>query len=348
MRVEACGVCPTDARKYAIGVNDGDYPFNPGHEWVGRVVEAGEGVQGLSPGERVYGDTYGGYAEFTTIAAGPGGWSRGALPLGDLPVERAVFVEPLADCLHAVHDQARVAEGDRVAVLGAGSMGLQMVAVAARAGARVLAVEPREDRRALAERFGAELAVDAAGWREAAADWTGGAGPDAIVVTLGRGEVAADAVSACGPGGRVVLFAGLRRRGHRARRPQPAPLPGDLARGERVGRRAAAPALRALRAGARAAGRRAALRLEELVSDRIGLDGVEGALRAVREQRSLKAVLYPGGRVEGQGGEAVSGPRERARTAGGRRPRGDRGDRPPALLVALPGPGGPRAPCSAR
>jgi threonine dehydrogenase-like Zn-dependent dehydrogenase len=38
-----------------------------------------------------------------------------------------------------------------------------------------------------------------------------------------------------------------------------------------------------------------ALALEELVSDRIGLDGVEEALRAVREQRSLKAVLYPEG-----------------------------------------------------
>jgi threonine dehydrogenase-like Zn-dependent dehydrogenase len=292
VRVEACGVCPTDARKYAIGVNDGDYPFNPGHEWVGRVVEAGGGAEGLAPGELVYGDTYGGYAEYTTIAASPGGWSRGALPLGDLAVERAVFVEPLADCLHAVHDQARVAEGDRVAVLGAGSMGLQMVAVAARAGARVLAVEPREDRRALALRFGAELAVDAGGWREAAAEWTGGAGPEAIVVTLGRGEVAADAVSACGPGGRVVLFAGFGNEGI---------APVDLNRlhykeislvgSEWVGvpprqRFERYEQARALLAGG-------GLALEELVSDRTGLDGVEEALRAVRDQRSLKVVLYP-------------------------------------------------------
>jgi L-iditol 2-dehydrogenase len=294
VRVEACGVCPTDARKYAIGVNDGDYPFNPGHEWVGRVVEPGEDVQGLSPGDRVYGDTYGGYAEFTTIAAGPGGWSRGALPLGDLPVERAVFLEPLADCLHAVHDQARVAGGHRVAVLGAGSMGLQMVAAAARAGARVMAVEPREDRRALAARFGAELAVDATGWREAAADWTGGDGPDAIVVTLGRGEVAADAVGACAPGGRVVLFAGFGNEGV---------APVDLNRlhykeislvgSEWIGvpphqRFERYEQARELLAGG-------GLRLEELVSDRIGLDGVEEALRAVRDQRTMKIVLYPDG-----------------------------------------------------
>ena len=294
VRVEACGVCPTDARKYAIGVNDGDYPFNPGHEWVGRVVEAGEDARGLSPGERVYGDTYGGYAEYTTIATYPGGWSRGALPLGDLPVERAVFLEPLADCLHAVHDQAQVAEGHRVAVLGAGSMGLQTVAAAARAGARVMAVEPREDRRALAARFGAELTVDAAGWREAAAEWTGGDGPDAIVVTLGRGDVAADAVGACAPGGRVVLFAGFGNEGV---------APVDLNRlhykeisligSEWVG---VPPHQRFERyEQARELLADGELALEELVSDRIGLDGVEDALRAVREQRSLKAVLYPDG-----------------------------------------------------
>lgn len=294
VRVEACGVCPTDARKYAIGLGGGDYPFNPGHEWVGRVVEAGADVQALSAGERVYGDTYGGYAEYATIATDPGGWSRGALPLGDLPVERAVFLEPVADCLHAVHDQAAVAEGHRIAVLGAGSMGLQMVAVAARAGARVMAVEPREDRRALAASFGAELAVDAGGWREAATEWTGGAGPDAVIVTLGRGDVTADAVGACAPGGRVVLFAGFGDEGV-------API--DLNRlhyeeialvgSEWVGVPPHQRFERYEQARELLADR--GLALEELVSDRVGLDGVEEALRAVRDQRSLKVVLYPEG-----------------------------------------------------
>ena len=68
MRIEACGICPTDARKFAIGVNDGAYPFNPGHEWVGRVVALGAGVAGWEVGARAYGDTYAGYAEYATIA----------------------------------------------------------------------------------------------------------------------------------------------------------------------------------------------------------------------------------------------------------------------------------------
>ena len=101
--VEACGVCPTDARKYAIGVSDGRYPLNPGHEWVGRVVATGDEVEGFRIGDQVYGDTYAGYAEFAAIDTRPEGWSRGALHTGGLTTERAVFVEPLADCLHAVH-----------------------------------------------------------------------------------------------------------------------------------------------------------------------------------------------------------------------------------------------------
>jgi L-iditol 2-dehydrogenase len=294
VRIEACGVCPTDARKYAIGVNDGEYPFNPGHEWVGRVEVAGDDVDGLTPGDRVYGDTYAGYAEYAKIAARPGGMSRGALPLGELPLERAVFVEPLADCLHAVHDQAGVSDGDRVAVIGAGSMGLQMAAAAARAGARVLVVEPRADRRAVAEGLGAELALPADGWQATATDWSDGGGPNAVIVTVGRGELVAEAIEACAPGGRVVLFAGfgdeagasidLNRLHY-----QEISLIGSEWVGvpphERLERYEEARDL--LASGA--------LRLERLVSDRVELDGIEKALRAVREQRSLKTVLYPGG-----------------------------------------------------
>lgn len=294
VRIEACGICPTDARKYAIGVNDDDYPLNPGHEWVGRVVRAGDAVRGLSPGQQVYGDTYAGYAEFATITARPEGWSRGALALGDLPLERAIFVEPLADCLHAVHDQGEVGEGDRVAVIGAGSMGLQMVAVAARAGAEVLVVEPRAERRALAEGLGADRAVVADGWRQACAEWSGGAGADVIIVTLGRGEAAAEAVAACAPGGRVVLFAGFGDESHASI---------DLNRlhykeialvgSEWVG---VPPHQRLERyEQARELLAEDALPLEDLVTDEIDLDGVDQALQAVREQRSLKTILYPGG-----------------------------------------------------
>ena len=70
IRVEACGICPTDVRKYLLGT-DG-FPLNPGHEWVGHVEVLGPGVEGWEVGDRVYGDTYAGYAEFAALPVEPG------------------------------------------------------------------------------------------------------------------------------------------------------------------------------------------------------------------------------------------------------------------------------------
>ena len=293
VRIDACGMCPTDARKYAIGVNDGHYPFNPGHEWVGRVVATGEGVEGFEIGQRVYGDTYAGYAEFAAIDTQPAGWSRGALHVQDLTVERAVFVEPMADCLHATHDQGQVASGHRVAVIGAGSMGLQMVAVAALAGARVLAVEPRRERRALAERFGADATLEGPEWTNQIREWAGDGGPELVIVTVPRGALATKAVAACGPGGRVVLFAGFGEEGealidlNRLHYDEIA-----LAGSEWVG---VPPHQRFERyEQARQMLTDGELPLEQLISDEVGLDGVDAALQAVRDGRSLKTIVRPG------------------------------------------------------
>ena len=210
VRVEACGLCSTDARKYRIGVRDGEYPFNPGHEWLGTVESVGAGVEGWRPGERAYGDAYGGYAEYALVRALRDGWSGGAMAIAkDIPRNRAVFLEPLADCMHGVLDQGRVRKGDQVVVFSAGSMGLQLVAMAARAGGRVLVVEPIPARRELALSFGAETAVPADAWQDAVKGWTNGRGPDVAIVAVGRADLVAAAVDAAAPGGRVVAFAGF-------------------------------------------------------------------------------------------------------------------------------------------
>jgi L-iditol 2-dehydrogenase len=210
IEIEACGVCPTDVRKYLIGVGDGGYPLNPGHEWVGRVAAVGGDVEGWAVGDRVYGDTYAGYAEYATLPAAHGRWSYGPLRVDDaLPLDRAVFVEPLADCIHAVAHQARVRAGDRVVVVGAGQMGLQLVAVAHAAGARLLAVDPLAPRRRLAIELGAEGAVDAEGWENAALEWSDGTGVVAVILALGRSETVTPGLRALAPGGRLVLFAGF-------------------------------------------------------------------------------------------------------------------------------------------
>jgi L-iditol 2-dehydrogenase len=130
-----------------------------------------------------------------------------------LAVERAILVEPLADCLHAVHDQAKIGAGDRLVVIAAGVMGLKIVVEAARIGAKVLVVEPLEERRRLALEFGAELAIDAAEWRQQTKEWAKAeGGVHAVILTIGNPDLVNDCIAACRPGGRVVLFAGFGNR----------------------------------------------------------------------------------------------------------------------------------------
>jgi L-iditol 2-dehydrogenase len=197
IRLEACGICPTDVRKFRLGADH--YPLNPGHEWVGRVVATAADVEGWPLGTRIYGDTYAGYAEYATMTVGDEPWSAGPIRIpDDLPPERAVFIEPLADCLHAVHDQARVEPGERVLVFGAGQMGLQLAAAASLAGARTTVAEPIEERRAMARAFGAAEAVE----RRPADRF------DAVILSVGIAALVQPALESCAPGGRVVVFAG--------------------------------------------------------------------------------------------------------------------------------------------
>jgi L-iditol 2-dehydrogenase len=286
VRVEACGICPTDVRKHTIGTHDG-YPLNPGHEWVGVVEDVGREVTNWSEGERVCGDTYAGYAEYALLSVEPGAWSNGAQRVpGELDDVSATFMEPLADCVHAVHDQARVAAASRVCVVGAGQMGLQMIAVAAAAGAEVTAVEPNAERRELAREFGATTTADG---EELAAAAEGCA---AVILTVGAASLVATCVSAVAPGGRVVLFAGFGAAPH-------ATLDLDvihyrevsLVGSEWIGtppnqrRERYADALALIANGQ--------VPVERLVSGEVGLDGIEGAFAAIREQRGLKYVLRP-------------------------------------------------------
>ena len=284
VRIEACGVCPTDARKYAFGTSDG-YPLNPGHEWVGRIEALGAGVEGWQVGQRVYGDTYAGYADLAVLAVDPGAWSYGPLLLpDDLELDRAVFVEPLADCLHAVLDQGRVRAGQRVTVVGGGQMGLQLVLAAAIAGADVTLVEPDAARRALGPEIGAGLAVGDI------ADAPGGA--DAVILSIGIGDLVEPCVALAAPGGRVVLFAGF---GERSR----AEVDVDRLHYEEIAivgsewigtppyqRREHYAAALDLLASGRAP-------LERLVTGRCDLDGLEDAFAAVHARRGLKTVLVP-------------------------------------------------------
>ena len=123
-----------------------------GNMGVATVTEIGAEVQGLAPGDRVYG--YMPVREVQTLEA-----SR-LRALGGLAPEDAVCIDPAHVALVAVRD-GRVRLGDAVAVFGLGAIGLMLVQAAAASGAApVLAADPLAPRRQRALALGATAAFD--------------------------------------------------------------------------------------------------------------------------------------------------------------------------------------------
>lgn len=218
IEVRSCGVCPTDARKFRTG-NHGllRFPFNMGHEWAGDIVEVGENLRGqFEVGIRVHGSTYGGYAEYVKVGAlrsevdpMPGISLIFELPDG-VSYEEATFAEPLADCIHAIKDQAQVSIGDWLVIVGSGQMGLQQIMVAQQMGANVIVTELLPERMELAKEFGANHVLDAGRGDvvEEVNEITEG-GADAVILTIGQPYALEPALRMANTGGRIVLFGGF-------------------------------------------------------------------------------------------------------------------------------------------
>lgn len=131
-----------------------------------------------------------------------------------VPVDSGLPAEHLAllGCgvtsgLGAVFSVARVQPGDTVAVVGCGHLGLWIVQAARLAGAsRIVAVEPRPGRRALAERFGATDLLEATGDEAVTRvkDLTGGRGADVTFDAGGSADSMRQAFLMARLGGTVV------------------------------------------------------------------------------------------------------------------------------------------------
>ena len=111
----------------------------------------------------------GAYAEFLLVPERIARVNLLPVPDGAAP-EVAALLEPLACCLHGV-ERAGVRDGDTVAILGAGPIGLMLCACVADAGGKPILVGGRAERRELAPLFGArpgdgrgaDVAIEAAG-----------------------------------------------------------------------------------------------------------------------------------------------------------------------------------------
>jgi NADPH:quinone reductase-like Zn-dependent oxidoreductase len=127
-----------------------------GRDLAGRVVEVGEGVTDLRPGDEVFGTGIGTFAQYARARADR--LARKPAEVGF--AEAAVVPVSGQTALQAVRDQARVGPGDRVAVLGAGGgVGTFAVQIAKILGAEVTGV-CGPDKADLVRSLGADHVID--------------------------------------------------------------------------------------------------------------------------------------------------------------------------------------------
>ena len=238
IRIDTCGVCGTDLKKIHTGSHSAPRVF--GHEMAGTIAAVGTGVSEFAVGDRVMAfhhipcgtcfycrkqtfaqcETYkkvgttagfaaagGGFAEYIRVMdwiVATGGVVR--IP-DDIPFEQAAFIEPVNTCYKAIR-LLNLEPDDTVLVVGQGSIGVILAALAHRTGATVLTSDLYPERHAIAAQFGLTHPIDARGDVVGAAKAaTEGRGADVVLVAVGADALIAMAMDAVRPGGRVMLFA---------------------------------------------------------------------------------------------------------------------------------------------
>ena len=244
VQVAACGFCHHDLLVMTGVLRRGVTPgIVLGHELAGRVVDVGEGVTTVGPGDQVVSiltnacgrcdrcrqgrghrcrsgvgighGRHGGFAEYVCVAES----SLVALPDTVDLKGAALFACPMGVALQAVKHVAQVQPGETVVVTGAGGgLGTHAVQIAAALGGRVLAVTSSPDKVGSLEKLGAAEVLEtgdpssAAGGSEETLDFselamafTEDEGADVVIDTVGS-PLFASTWQSLGQFGRLVLL----------------------------------------------------------------------------------------------------------------------------------------------
>ncbi|MET4582977.1 threonine dehydrogenase-like Zn-dependent dehydrogenase [Conyzicola nivalis] len=224
VRITSTAICGSDLHLYELLGPFLDAGDILGHEAMGVVVETGEAVVGLRPGDRVVvpfniacgtcfmcvrglqsqcettqvrehgsGAALFGYTKL--YGQVPGGQAELLrVPLADyntivvgsdLPDERYLFLSDILPTAWQGVKYTNAPEGGTIAVMGLGPVGQLVTRVARHLGYEVLGVDPVPERRAMAERHGIETWDLTGDTTAALRERTLGRGPDAVVDAVG-------------------------------------------------------------------------------------------------------------------------------------------------------------------
>jgi len=161
------------------------FPFSPGGEVAGTVLEAGPGVTGFAPGDRVFGGVgFGGFAERVAAAA----HSLQPLPESMTFAEASGISTTYGTSYYALKQRAALQPGETLLVTGAaGGVGIAAVQLGKAMGARVIAAASSEQKLAVAKDSGADELIDYSDGqlKDKVKDLTGGKGADVIYDPVG-------------------------------------------------------------------------------------------------------------------------------------------------------------------
>ena len=229
VRVRNCGICGSDLHFFR-----GEFPSAPGlrlgHEIAGEVAAFGENVTGLSEGQpaaiepvevcrtcelcmtgrtqlcakrKLLGTVVpGGLAEYVHVP------SYLVHPLPEaVSLEVGALVEPLAVTVHGLR-QVGLEVGERVAIIGSGTVGLMAIIAAQSMGASEVFISARYPHQAdAAKELGANVIEANESSTEAFATAFAGRPPEVVIETVGgHNDTINQAVTLVAPGGRISVL----------------------------------------------------------------------------------------------------------------------------------------------
>ncbi|WP_426999125.1 quinone oxidoreductase family protein [Pseudarthrobacter sp. N5] len=202
VKVAAAGVNFIDTYQRG-GIYKVPFPFTPGSEASGTVVELGDGTGGFSVGSRVAtaegSHCYAGYTVFDADKA---------LPVPDGVDDLTAAALPLQGMTahYLINSSFRVEPGHTVLThAGAGGVGLLLIQLLKARGARVITTVSTHGKEALARAAGADEVLGYDGFADAVRGLTGGTGVDVVYDGVGK-DTFDDSLSSLRTRGTLVLF----------------------------------------------------------------------------------------------------------------------------------------------
>lgn len=230
VKIKAAGICGSDVGIYHGTNAAATYPRVIGHEMVGEVVETGDNVENLKPGDRVIidqvtscGHCYacrkgrgnvcaslkvrgvhidGGYREYMAVP------EKDCYKLPEsLSYQDAVMIEPTTIAIQSC-SRAELTSEDTLLILGCGALGSSILKIARLSGAAIIVADVVDDKLEEALKNGASYAVNLL--KEdivaKAREYTGGYGPTVSIDAACTKDSLSTLLEVTGNAGRVITM----------------------------------------------------------------------------------------------------------------------------------------------